>query len=208
MVRRSEELDSPFRRAMLYVIQQLGEVSVVKLEKILYLADLEHFRKTGGRITGAKWIRHRYGPMAKATLHSKRMMEGQEITVRTRYVGSFEATIYGPGPRSRFQPGLTEEQRASLDRIIALTRPLSAKRVTLLAYNTTPMLSRLQEEAETGQGPMWDVTLPFDNRPSEIARSVIRHPTVTAEELAAFKAAELERVDDLQRAAVAHSTDR
>jgi uncharacterized phage-associated protein len=38
-------------------------VSKTKLLKLLYLADIEHFRTTGETLTGFDWIFYWYGPL-------------------------------------------------------------------------------------------------------------------------------------------------
>src|SRR5438552_223306 len=67
-----------FSRALVYVVAELGQVGVTKLEKILYLGDLEHFRRAGRTITGAKWLRYKLGPMAKRLPHVRDALVGYE----------------------------------------------------------------------------------------------------------------------------------
>ncbi len=202
-----DQLDTPFRRAMLYVIERLGEVGVMKLEKILYLADLEHFQRHHRRITGARWVRQRLGPVAKAVLPSTRMMAGQEITVTRDAVGDYTSDVYRPGPRPRFRPHLTSTEREVLDQVIELTRHLSANDAARMTYETTPMLARLEVERREGR-QMMDEPLAFDRTDAETARVSRRVPTASAESRHAFKRAELARVSDLVEAAVARSGDR
>ena len=104
------------------------EVNVTKLQKILYLADLEHFNDTGTTLTGARWVRYTHGPMAKALVPSTNMMDGHEVTVSVEQAGQYEAKIYRPGPAPRFRPGLTAEERATLDRIVALARSMTSSK--------------------------------------------------------------------------------
>lgn len=199
-----DQLDTPFRRAMLYVVERLGEVGVMKLEKILYLADLEHFQRHHRKITGARWVRQRLGPVAKAVLPSTRMMIGQEITVTKDTVGDYTSDVYRPGPQPRFRPQLAMTEREVLDEIIELTRNLSATDAAHLTYQTTPMLARLEVERREGR-EMMDEPLVFDRTDAETARVARRVPTASAESRREFKRAELSRVSDLVEAAVARS---
>src|SRR5437879_4243988 len=49
--------------AILTRIQELeGTANKTKLLKLLYLADIEHFRATGETLTGFDWIYYLYGP--------------------------------------------------------------------------------------------------------------------------------------------------
>ena len=200
-----QQLDSPFRRALLYVVQQLGEVGVTKLEKILYLADLEHYLATGRRITGARWVRYTNGPIAKSVLPSTRMMDGHELSVTQERIASYDSRVYRPGPAPRFDPRLGETERAVLDRIIDLTRDLTAGEAIDLAYGTAPMRVVLRDEADAGGDLMLHRVLPFRLDERTIATAAGRRPQRSAEERADFKRRELERIDDLREAALASS---
>jgi hypothetical protein len=207
MPANEDQLDTPFRRAMLYVIEQLGEVGVMKLEKILYLADLEHYQRYGRKITGARWVRQRLGPVAKSVLPSTRMMAGQEITVSKALVGDYTSDVYRPGPHPRFHPQMAASERAVLDQIIELTRSISATDAARLTYETTPMLARLEIERREGH-ELLDEPLSFDRSDAETARVSRRQPKASESVRRAFKQAELARVADLVEASVAHSTGR
>ena len=55
-------------RLILYVVDQVqdqgGTVSLIKLTKILYLIDVQHYRRYGHTLTGLEWIFHKHGPWA------------------------------------------------------------------------------------------------------------------------------------------------
>src|SRR5450759_1723299 len=52
-------------RAILTRLRELDSTaSKTKLLKLLYLADIEHFRKAGSTLTGFDWIFYLYGPWA------------------------------------------------------------------------------------------------------------------------------------------------
>jgi hypothetical protein len=201
------QLNSPFRRAMLYVVQELGEVGVMKLEKILYLADLEHFHRTGHRITGAKWVRQKLGPVAKTVLPSTTLMRGHEISVTEEHVSGHPSSVYRLGPSPRFSPNLSADEKATLDRVISLVKSLSATDAAKLTYQTTPMLARLQVEEAAGR-EILDEPLVFERRPREVARLAARTPRASLERRRAFKRAELARIEDLNAAAVARASER
>jgi hypothetical protein len=206
MPRAQDHLPSHFRRALLYVVEQLGEVNVTKLQKILYLADLEHFHATGTTLTGARWVRYTKGPMAKALVPSRTLMDGSELDVSIESWGGYEAHVYRPGPRPRFRPDLASEERATLDRIIELTRDLSTNDAIRLAYNTSPMrVIQAMERAQGGQ-LLLDVDLPLGAEPSVVAEAITPESRKTPEQRAAFKRREASRIGDLQRGAVGSST--
>lgn len=202
MPQAHEVLPTRFRRAVLYVVEELGEVNVTKLQKILYLADLEHFNDTGTTLTGARWVRYTHGPMAKALVPSTSLMDGHEVTVSIEPAGQYEAKVYRPGPAPRFRPGLTAEERATLDRIIALARPLTAKESIRLAYNTGPMRLLLRLEEAAGS-VMLDVEIPFEMDESTLADAASPSTVVDAQSRAIFKRRELDRIRDLRDGALA-----
>ena len=179
---------------MLYVIEELGEVGTTKLQKILYLADLEHFHSSGTTLTGARWVRYTHGPMAKALVPSTLLMDGYEISVTIESAGPYGTRIFRPGPAPRFRPALATEERLALDGIITLTRQLTAAEIVQLAYNTSPMRALLR--LEQGREPLLDVEIPFD-----LDDDLVRAGTLTEHEphpgRAAFKRRDLARVTDL-----------
>lgn len=205
MTQPTKILPSRFRRALLYVVEVLGSVSVTKLEKILYLADLEHHTLTGTTMTGAQWVRYTYGPMAKALVPSTAVMDGCEIEVNTEQIGPYDARIYRPGPAPRFRPNLAPEEKATLDRILALVGPLSTKDAIALAYNTAPMRFLQRIEAETGRIQL-DVGIPFDLDDATVADTATPETFPDPAELAAFKRRERGRIRDLQEAALARAS--
>jgi hypothetical protein len=54
------------RKLLLYIVDQLrdmeGEVSTIRLVKLLYLIDLEYFNNHGSLLTGIEWAYYSYGP--------------------------------------------------------------------------------------------------------------------------------------------------
>ena len=54
--------------AMAYILERLGRTEKVKLMKLLYLADREHFIKTGVPITGDRLFAMQWGPVPSCTL--------------------------------------------------------------------------------------------------------------------------------------------
>jgi hypothetical protein len=196
MPQPTQVLASRFRRALLYVVEALGEVSVTKLQKILYLTDLEHFNATGTTLTGARWVRYTHGPMAKALVPSTNEMDGHEIAVSLEQAGPYEAKVYRPGPAPRFRPALSTEERITLDAVVALTRTLSATEAIGLAYNTGPMRFLLRMEASSGS-ILLDAEIPFDVDDVDLAVAANPGELPDPDRRAAFKRRELARTRDI-----------
>lgn len=56
------------QKLILYVVDQLQEQgvkpSLIKLTKLLYLIDVEHYRQYGRTLTPLDWVYHKFGPWA------------------------------------------------------------------------------------------------------------------------------------------------
>ncbi len=54
------------RKLLLYIVDQLrdmgGQVSTIRLIKLLYLIDLEYYKHNGKTLTGINWVFYSYGP--------------------------------------------------------------------------------------------------------------------------------------------------
>ncbi len=141
-----------YRRTLLYLAQRLGEVPSTRLHKIVYLIDLEYFRRYGRTLTGAPWVRHNYGPMTKALLPALADMAGHELNERAkRTLSDRTVKLIEPGPAPRFQPDLGPAELEVADFILDLTLPLTDRQVVDLAYATTPMRAILRREATLGR---------------------------------------------------------
>jgi Antitoxin SocA-like, Panacea domain len=143
---------TPYRRTLLYLAQTLGQIPSTRLHKIVYLIDLEYFRRYGRTLTGAPWVRHNYGPMTKALLPALNEMVGHELEERSKTTRSDRTLkLIEPGPAPRFQPDLGPAEQDVADFIVELTRQLSDRQVVDLAYATTPMRAILRREATLGR---------------------------------------------------------
>jgi hypothetical protein len=124
---------------------------MTRLHKLLYLADLEFFLEHGQTLTGAPWVREKYGPMNRAMLPALQAMANHEVAEEKRQTRNdriLHLILKGPSPR--YQASLGPEQAEVLDRVIAMTTRLSDDEVKGLAYATTPM--RLLQGRESREG--------------------------------------------------------
>jgi len=55
-------------QAAAFIVERLGEVDKIKLIKLIYLADREHFIRTGAPITGDRQVAMPFGPVPSGTL--------------------------------------------------------------------------------------------------------------------------------------------
>jgi Protein of unknown function (DUF4065) len=89
-----------FKRLVHYVIWKAGNrdwFGAVKLNKVLWFSDTEAFALTGEPITGARYIREKYGPVPKAVMpvRSELVREG---TIRVWREGKVERAIANIAP--------------------------------------------------------------------------------------------------------------
>lgn len=191
-----------FEQALLFAVRSLGQVNVTKLEKLLYLADLEYFHRAGRTLTGARWVRYELGPLARRLVPARNEMVGYELAVADEKQGDWTAHVYRPGPSPRFEPALEPAEQEDLERVIKLARPLNTDQMIKLAYNTTPMRFLLSKE----QGhPRFNVPIPFELDLGVVAASTGEQPDADVNERRSFKAAELVRIADLQEAMLARA---
>jgi hypothetical protein len=145
--------------------------------------------------------------MAKALLPSRNLMDGHEIEVRAEEWGDFEAQVYRPGPAPRFRPDLAAEERATLDKILHLTRNIATDQAINLAYNTIPMRVMQSLEQASGGGILLNAEIPFDVDLQLVADVSGERPQVSPDERGAFKERELARIADLQEGALSSLSD-
>jgi uncharacterized phage-associated protein len=55
-------------QAAAFIVDRIGEVEKIKLIKLIYLADREHFIRTGAPITGDRQVAMPFGPVPSSTL--------------------------------------------------------------------------------------------------------------------------------------------
>jgi uncharacterized phage-associated protein len=144
---------SAFRRALLYCVHNSGgSLPMMRLNKLLYLADLEYFNRYGRTMTNAPWVRQKYGPTNRAMLPSVHAMSGHEVEEeRKRTQLNREVYLVKDGPAPRFSGEMSPRETEVLDFVLATTARLSDEKVQKLAYGTTPMQLVLAREEVAGR---------------------------------------------------------
>jgi len=164
---------------------------MTRLHKLLYLADLQYFHEHGRSLTGAPWVREKYGPMTKAMLPSLNDMRGHEVQDETKpTMKGYALHLIEKGPAPRFAPDLAPEEAETIDVILRLTKRLSDDEVKALAYSTTPMRYVEEREHEAGK-KLIDLPLDFGSM-AEPSRLQDKGPTPDLEARAVAQARDLE----------------
>jgi Protein of unknown function (DUF4065) len=82
-------MKSTAKELVLSVLTRIRELdtsaSKTKLLKLLYLADIEHFRTTGDTLTGFDWIFYWYGPWSSDYDHLLDQLEAEAVLARNRW---------------------------------------------------------------------------------------------------------------------------
>jgi len=110
-----------------------SELGNVKLHKILYFADMLHYKATLKPLTGVEYRKQQFGPVALHLSWAIGELEREgRITVGVRDYFGFEKKEYislaPPPPLGNFAPGL-------LDDVIDFVRSHSAKEISELSHN-------------------------------------------------------------------------
>ncbi|MGI8857660.1 MAG: type II toxin-antitoxin system antitoxin SocA domain-containing protein [Thermomicrobiales bacterium] len=125
---------------VLYLIQQakqpLGKTALLKL---VYLADVEHYRRTGRQMTSAQWWRDQRGPVDYAVTEEARALQQKgliTIVSTSSRDGVKRETYY---PKSHEDVVLPERWRTMGDYVIEYFSGLPLDAIKQAAYATEPM---------------------------------------------------------------------
>jgi hypothetical protein len=89
-----------FKRLVHYVIWKAGRrdwFGAIKLNKVLWFSDTEAFAHTGEPITGAKYVREKFGPVPKAIMPVRAELE-REGAITVRREGRVEKAVANRAP--------------------------------------------------------------------------------------------------------------
>lgn len=140
----SQEMAEPsynpekFKELLVYVASRTGDDEMcgdMKLNKILYFADVTAFRRTGQPITGATYQHEKRGPIARALLKARRDLEGQR-RVRTceREYGGYRQTA--TEATGELRPGvLSDAELAIADEVIARFKDFDGGAMETVAHD-------------------------------------------------------------------------
>jgi uncharacterized phage-associated protein len=109
-----------------------------KLVKLLYLADLEAFRRVRRPLTGVKWISYYYGPFSQDILHAADQLDGRVLVqqVATQVTGQ-PYYRYEPLPQAEL-PALSEGDRGVVDVVLEQYGGMTLPNLIDAVYETEP----------------------------------------------------------------------
>ena len=102
--------------AMTYLVERLGTVDKVKLMKLLYVADRDHFLRFGRPITGSRQVAMDRGPVPTTCLD---VLDGQwwaepDAVFRSIHVENYTVSLADPAAAA----GLNDGERTILDGVL------------------------------------------------------------------------------------------
>ncbi len=107
-------------QAIIYFVNRLYGLTRTKLVKLLYLADIAHYRRTSTSLTKVTYYSYYYGPYSERIIESIEKLNPYEIEefYRTSKDGK-EYYTYSSGRYPRITKlDLTQEEEKTLDEII------------------------------------------------------------------------------------------
>jgi uncharacterized phage-associated protein len=118
-------------QALAYFVQRFKELDKIKLVKLMFLADREHFIKTGLPITGDRQVAMPYGPVPSATLDAINgcLPSSENAVFRFMNVKNNNVTL----KKSPGRAALSDEEIQTLEKV---SRRYGAKESWALARET------------------------------------------------------------------------
>ncbi|MGA3310186.1 MAG: Panacea domain-containing protein [Xanthobacteraceae bacterium] len=136
--------------AVHYVIAKAdsGQLGYVKLNKVLWYSDLEHYRSHGVSITGLKhYTRTQVGPMSKEISRAVgRLVKERKVAERTVQVTDYSRREMISLEQPDFSV-LIAEQIGILNRMIDIIAPLTASQLSQMTSDDRLWLELKNQEA-------------------------------------------------------------
>ncbi len=126
------------KELIVYIVENSGPVSRLKLAKLVYLVDWAFYQTRGTQLTKAYYLRERRGPVPATFGRELDEMVGHEIELKHAGIAA--------GKRPRVMPGFNESERAVIDVTLRKYARRSERDLLLAAYLSQPMKSILKEE--------------------------------------------------------------
>jgi hypothetical protein len=129
---------------IVYIVQNLHKnLLKTNLLKLLYLIDLEFFKKRGKQATNFNYIYYKKGPWTPQFDQTLTQLEGFEIKSikKEKLEATEEYYIFCKGPKPRFQPALPSDLKEIVDRILFIFKETPQKDLLQYVYSIEPMRS-------------------------------------------------------------------
>jgi len=129
---------------IVYIVQSLhNKLMKTNLLKLLYLVDLDYYKKKGKQATNFNYIYYKKGPWTPQFDQALDLLEGFEIKSikKEKLETTGEYYIFCKGPKPRFQPALPSDLKEIVDRILFIFEESPQKDLLQYVYSIEPMRS-------------------------------------------------------------------
>lgn len=129
---------------IVYIVQALHKkLMKTNLLKLLYLIDIEYFKKRGKQATNFNYFYYKKGPWTPQFDQILSELEGFEIKClkKEKLETAGEYFIFYKGPKPRFQPELPVDLKEIVDRILFIFKESPQRDLLQYVYSIEPMRS-------------------------------------------------------------------
>lgn len=137
-----QEKPTKLRQLIQTILWRTGPVARLRLAKLIYLIDWEHYKQTGEPISDAFYLREKRGPVPASLARDLSRMNGYEVQTSRGRADAIEA----PGKRPRFKPTFGTEELRTIEQVLRKYAQYGDSNLLLAVYATPPMKALLREE--------------------------------------------------------------
>lgn len=128
---------------ILFLVGQTdGELSITKLMKLVFLADVEHQQLYGEPLTDAKWVYHHFGPFTATVYDAATSLEDNDVVVCTiRPAVDGRGRRFAPADRRSpvVTPLMTPKARRVLSNVLRRYESMTVQQIKQIAHDTATM---------------------------------------------------------------------
>ncbi|MFB6145889.1 MAG: Panacea domain-containing protein [Candidatus Nanohaloarchaea archaeon] len=135
-------VNSKLKEALLYVLQSfedIEEVGMTKLSKLLYFADFNYYKENFEPITGETYIREDHGPLATELYDAVEVLkdEGRLFAEKKPIENNVEKWVFEVQDSPEFQT-LDESEKRTLSEVVSRLGNLSSSELAELSHEDNP----------------------------------------------------------------------
>lgn len=146
-----QEKADKFKQTLLYILEKIGgqpNVGQTVLYKLLYFIDFDYYEKYEAQLTGAKYIKNRYGPTPRmfAKIVEGLETEGKIEKIKSKFY-THEQTKYLVNPSNALEvSALSSKELAHIDWEIDRLGHMTAVQLSALSHLDTPWMAAKEKE--------------------------------------------------------------
>lgn len=143
-----EQSDEKLKQVYYYILSKHFNTSGVpktKLAKLLYLSDFTNYYETGNSITGSRYFRLDYGPVAeKFFILTDKLFDDGKINIR---ILDFAQMISISSSNTEFNPSiLTDDEKTVIDKICDYWKEKRTSEIVNFTHSQKPWKDRIDGE--------------------------------------------------------------